>query len=87
MPIIEKVWWYCKQTEIFDKTITLKGKYADFKQVTCSRTVRNPIVQHGELARIGLELLEGIFPSIKGVRLLGISVSFLNEAKTPLSVS
>ncbi len=37
-PIIEKVWTYCERTGLRARTVTLKVKYADFRQITRSRT-------------------------------------------------
>jgi nucleotidyltransferase/DNA polymerase involved in DNA repair len=37
-PIIEKVWRTCEGAEIRGRTVTLKVKYADFQQITRSRT-------------------------------------------------
>jgi DNA polymerase IV len=37
-PIIEKVWRICEGAEIRGRTVTLKVKYADFEQITRSRT-------------------------------------------------
>jgi DNA polymerase-4 len=39
LPIIEKVWRICEGAEIHGRTVTLKVKYADFQQITRSRTV------------------------------------------------
>src|SRR5580704_8797285 len=37
-PIIEKVWRTCEGGEFRGRTVTLKVKYADFQQITRSRT-------------------------------------------------
>src|SRR6202171_426910 len=37
-PIIEKVWRTCESAEFRGLTVTLKVKYADFQQITRSRT-------------------------------------------------
>ena len=55
--------------------MTLKAKYADFQQITRSRTGRTPISTRGELEAIGYALLESLFPVSKGIRLLGLSLS------------
>ena len=38
-PIIEKVWRHCEQTGTRGRTVTLKVKFADFEQITRSRSV------------------------------------------------
>ena len=37
-PSIEEVWEYCQRTSILGRTITLKVKFADFQQITRSRS-------------------------------------------------
>jgi DNA polymerase-4 len=78
-PIIDKVWRYCESSGIRGRTVTLKIKYADFSQATRSRTGIAPIASHSELERVSLALLELVFPVSRGVRLLGVTLSSLNE--------
>ena len=79
-PLIDKLWKYCTNTGIQGKTVTLKVKYADFRQVTRSRTSETPLSMPETLEQISLDLLNMIFPSSKGVRLLGVSLSSLGNA-------
>jgi DNA polymerase-4 len=76
-PIVEKVWRYCETTGVRGRTVTLKVKYADFRQITRSRTGTSQVASQSELAQIGAALLEPVFPPPKGVRLLGVSLSSL----------
>jgi DNA polymerase IV len=62
------------------KTLTLKVKYANFQQVTRSRTSEAPLSMQETLEQISFDLLNVIFPSPKGVRLLGVSLSSLANA-------
>ncbi len=78
-PIIDKVWRSCDGTGIRGRTVTLKVKYADFSQATRSRTAAAPIASQDELERVSLALLEPLFPVPKGVRLLGVTLSTLND--------
>ncbi|WP_237050377.1 DNA polymerase IV [Microvirga ossetica] len=78
VPIVEKVWSYCERTGIRGRTITLKVKYQDFQQITRSRSFQEDIVDRCGIARIGEDLLEGLFPLPKAVRLIGVSLSGLN---------
>ena len=75
-PSIETVWDYCARTRISGRTVTLKVKYADFRQVTRSRTCPMPMTDHATLRQVGLELLSALSPGI-GVRLLGVTLSNL----------
>ncbi|MCA1443190.1 DNA polymerase IV [Ensifer sp. IC4062] len=78
-PLIEKVWSYCDANEIGAKTVTLKVKYADFSQITRSKTVTAPLQTIGELEEVVGLLLAPIFPPRKGIRLLGVSLSSLER--------
>ena len=75
--IIEKIWAYCESSGTRGRTITLKVKFANFRQITRSRTGQLPIGTRGELEQLSNALLESLFPVAKGIRLLGISLSSL----------
>ncbi len=75
--IIDKVWGYCDGSGIRARTVTLKVKFANFQQITRSRTGQMQITTRSELEQLGNALLEPLFPVRKGVRLLGISLSSL----------
>jgi DNA polymerase IV len=57
--------------------MTLKVKFANFQQITRSRTGQIQIRTRGELEQLGNALLEPLFPVAKGVRLLDVSLSSL----------
>jgi len=78
-PLMAEVWDYCERTGIRARTVTLKVKFADFRQITRSRSLVAPVPTLAALERLGRELLEGLFPLPLGVRLLGISLSNLNS--------
>jgi DNA polymerase IV len=75
--IVEKVWRYCENSGVRGRTVTLKVKFANFRQLTRSRTGQLQIATRGELAELGGELLAPLFPVARGIRLLGISLSSL----------
>jgi DNA polymerase-4 len=75
--VVEKVWVYCDRSGIRGRTVTLKVKFANFQQITRSRTGQRQIETRSELEQLGNELLEPLFPVAKGIRLLGISLSSL----------
>lgn len=79
-PLIDKVWRYCDANRIRGKTVTLKVKWADFTQITRSKTVTAPVSSSSELADIITLLLSPIFPVSKGIRLLGVTLSSLDHA-------
>ncbi len=51
-PIVEKVWRYCEGTTIRGRTVTLKAKYADFQQITRSRTGQAPFTTQAAVEEI-----------------------------------
>jgi DNA polymerase-4 len=75
--IVDKVWEHCERSGIRGRTVTLKVKFANFHQITRSRTGQTQIGTRSELEQLGNALLEPLFPVAKGVRLLGISLSSL----------
>jgi DNA polymerase-4 len=77
-PILDKVWRHCEQTGTRGRTVTLKVKFADFEQITRSRSLPGPVASRTGLATISLELLSALFPMHQGVRLLGVTLSSLN---------
>ncbi len=79
-PLAEKVWRHAATKQISGRTVTLKVKYADFQQITRSRTSASSIRDLGELVETTRALLAGVFPVAKGIRLLGVSLSSLSES-------
>ena len=75
--IIDKVWGYCERSGTRGRTVTLKVKFANFRQITRSRTGEVAITTRSELEQLGDALLAPLFPVAKGIRLLGISLSSL----------
>lgn len=80
--IVAKVWGHCQALETRGRTVTLKVKYADFQQVTRSHTGFAPVASVAELERLSGALLGSLFPLLKGIRLLGVTVSSLGEGES-----
>ncbi|MEF9601667.1 DNA polymerase IV [Paracoccus sp. PXZ] len=72
-----KVWRSCEAKDLTGRTVTLKVKYADFQQITRSRTIERGVRDAAELTSIASALLEPLFPVEKGIRLLGVTLSSL----------
>lgn len=75
--LADKVWRSCEAKDLTGRTVTLKVKYADFQQITRSRTIEHGLRGAGELVAIASALLEPLFPFERGVRLLGVTLSSL----------
>ena len=82
-PIVDKVWRYFSSGEMRARTVTLKVKFADFQQITRSRTGHATVVSRDEVMQIAVALLEGVFPITKGIRLLGVTLSALGDEPDP----
>lgn len=67
------------RNQLHARTITLKIKYADFKQITRSRTLPNPINDADMIRSTAIELLHSTDLENKKIRLLGISLSNFEE--------
>jgi DNA polymerase-4 len=80
LPLIDKVWRHVESAGTRGRTVTLKIKYADFQQITRSQSPRGGIAGLVALKGIALELLGAQFPVLKGIRLLGISISSFGQA-------
>ena len=81
--IVDKVWRHCEGSGLRGRTVTLKVKFANFHQITRSRTGQMQIATRSELEQLGNELLGPLFPVAKDIRLLGISfiVTWADEAE------
>lgn len=78
--LVAKVWRLCESKQLRARTVTLKVKYADFEQVTRSRTVSLPFRTAAEVEELSRALLDSLFPVEKGIRLVGVTVSSLENA-------
>ncbi len=76
-PLITKVWEYCERLSLRGRTVTLKARYADFQQITRSRTGETPLATRDAIETIAFGLLEPLFPVDRGLRLLGVTLSSL----------
>ncbi|HEX8328922.1 MAG TPA: DNA polymerase IV [Hymenobacter sp.] len=83
-PAIAEVWEYCQRTGVLGRTITVKVKFADFQQITRSRSTVGPLASLAVLEHVCRELVEGLLPLPKGVRLLGASLSNLSTGEQAL---
>lgn len=69
------MWRHCETKTLRGRTITLKVKFADFQQITRSRTAKLPAASASEVESICDPLLEQVYPFRRGVRLLGVTIS------------
>jgi DNA polymerase-4 len=77
--MLDDVWAWCEKTGTTGRTVTLKVKYADFRIITRSHTSAAPVLLKPAAERICLDLVRGILPPEKPIRLLGVSLSNLSQ--------
>ncbi len=75
-----------ERKQLLGRTLTIKVKYADFQQVTRSRTLAEPIVDVAAIEPVLAELLAKTEAGARRVRLLGAGVSNLQPAARPQEV-
>jgi len=78
-PLVEKVWRHCEAKNLLGRTVTLKVKFADFQQITRSRTVGTMFSAASEVESTARSLLEPLFPTGKGIRLIGVTISSFDD--------
>ncbi|MDD2630828.1 MAG: DNA polymerase IV [Bacteroidales bacterium] len=80
--IAEELLRRMEKKNICGRTLTLKVKYADFRQVTRSRSLARCIRDDETLLQLARELTTEILPPPLGIRLLGLGISNL-DTPTP----
>ncbi len=79
-PLITQVARYAVKRQIIARTITVKLRYADFKTVTRSKSLLHASADVAIVEAQVEALLAGLMPLRAGVRLLGVTLSNLDEA-------
>ena len=74
-PILDKVWRAGEKAGLAARTVTLKVKFSDFRQITRVRTNEVGLRSREELEALARSLLATVFPAPRGVRLLGVTLS------------
>ena len=77
--IIALSWTRIERAKAKGRTITLKLKHQDFTNLTRSRSLSQPVVSLEEFSWIGHELLDELLPLAQPVRLVGLTLSALEE--------
>ena len=79
--IIDIVWGRIAEKEALGRTVTLKVKFTDFQIMTRARSFDHPVADRAEFARIAHEILEGELPLPMPIRLMGLTLSNLEQDK------
>lgn len=74
-PLAAKVWAAVARHDLRGRTVTLKVKFADFRQITRARSLGHAVASQEELLSIARDLAAGVLPDPRGARLLGVTLS------------
>src|SRR5271167_770125 len=74
-PVFAKVWADYSRHGLTARTVTVKIKYANFRQITRTRSCAEAITSRAIIEQLALDLLQPHFPPLRGVRLLGVTLS------------
>jgi DNA polymerase-4 len=85
--IIAITWERIERAEARGRTVTLKLKHGDFSQLTRACSLPQPVASRDEFAAISLALLEELLPLAQPVRLVGLTLSALEEGEASRPVT
>jgi DNA polymerase-4 len=85
LAMADQVWTWCEKANAFGRTVTVKIKYADFRQATRSQSLSARIISAVVLRQVSLALVRTVFPPAQGVRLVGVAVSNFGDNQVTAS--
>ncbi len=71
----DDVWSWCARSQAFGRTVTVKIKFQDFRQITRSRSHAGAVADRDQLHQASLDLVRLIYPPETGIRLVEVTVS------------
>ncbi|GBQ27469.1 DNA polymerase IV [Gluconacetobacter sacchari] len=78
--LVDQVWEACSKRGLGGRTVRVKIRYADFRHTGRARSVLVPVPSRAALREMAVSLMRPFFPPDMGVRLLGLTVSNLDNA-------
>ena len=81
--IIDTVWPRIEKSESRGRTVTLKLRYNDFHTITRARSFAGPVLDRAQFTEAGHGLLLALCPVEKPIRLLGLTLSGLEQPGDP----
>lgn len=76
------VWTRIEKRNVRGRTVNLKVKFGDFQIITRAQSLSMPVANEVQFLSIGAALLERVLPTEKGIRLLGLGLSSLEDIGT-----
>jgi DNA polymerase-4 len=86
-PLVDKVWRAGENAGLSARTVTLKVKFSDFRQITRAHTSVAPLRSRQEFDGHARALLASVFPARRGVRLLGLTLSSFDSLPSAAQAS
>jgi DNA polymerase-4 len=77
--VADAAWVRIDRSGAQGRTVTLKLRYADFRTITRARSSALPVADRDGFLAAGVILLEALLPVSPGVRLLGLTLSAIQE--------
>ncbi|MDE1152568.1 MAG: hypothetical protein PW788_08535 [Micavibrio sp.] len=77
--MVDDVWRWCETCSRFGRTVTVKIKYGDFKQITRRRSQAEVVATLDNFQNLARDLIRSVLPPTKGIRLVGVTVSNFGE--------
>lgn len=71
----DDVWGWCEKAQSFGRTVTVKIKFGDFRQITRSKSFPMPVDSRAWLHETSVALVCSIYPITIGIRLVGVTLS------------
>jgi DNA polymerase IV len=71
----DEVWAWCAKAKAFGRTVTVKIKFGDFQIITRSKSQSGVVDSQEKLRSAALSLIRSVLPAMKGIRLVGVTVS------------
>ena len=75
LAMADEVWAWCEKTGRLARTVTVKIKWADFKQSTRSQSFPWLIDSRAKIHEASRGLIRSVYPLPRGVRLVGVTLS------------
>jgi DNA polymerase-4 len=79
--IVEIVWARIERSGARGRTVTLKLRYADFTTITRARSLHHFVADKAEFSALGHALLEDLLPLPQPIRLMGLTLSALEQSE------
>ena len=83
LEMADDVWAWCEKTGRRGRTVTVKIKWADFQQSSRSQSYPRPFDSRDQLHAASLALIRSVFPVVKGIRLVGVTLSNFTDVGHP----